>query len=232
MSDSPQVPGMDAEKSGAVDIVGAISERFRRLVRNLLKGNLKRARSLADRVRPGMHSQGAHIAFQNLIEDMAQEQALRNAFINIPSVVPGIGTIISWLLISVEDFYSLDQGITLILALSILSGLDPEDEQAMEDLAILVVGEAYGLGPSGPERDSSKVLHGIMTRLLPQRYVDISVAKYVKAFIKRLLPFKRKSRLLPAGFGIAMSLWHAYDTIVKVGRTALRELEGYERRCG
>ncbi len=205
-------------------VVHAMSERFRRLIRTLVRGNARRARSLAARMRDQVDTLGEPIALQNLIEDMAQGQAFRNAFINIPSAVPGIGTVISWVLISVADFFTLDQGVTLILALGILGGLDPDDHQQMEDLAILVIGEAYGLEPSGPERDSGTVARKIITSLLPRRYVNIGASRWAKAFVKRLLPFRRKSRLLPAGFGIAMAAWDAYESIVKVGRIAQREL--------
>jgi hypothetical protein len=56
--------------------------------------------------------------------------------------------------------------------------------------------------------------------------VNFGLTRWVKVFIKRLLPFRRKSRLMPIGFGMVMSAWDAYDTIVKVGRFALRELPG------
>ena len=213
-----------------IDIVGAVSRRFHGLIRNLLRGNVLRARSLAGRIREDSQALGEQIAIQNLIEDMAQGQAVRNAFINLPSAVPGIGTAISWVLISVEDFYTLDQGITLILSLSILHGLDPENLQEMDELAVNIVGEAYGLRPPGSDPDSRKVATGFMMRLLPQKYVNWGVNRWVKAIVRRILPFRRRSRLLPAGFGIAMSAWNAYDTVVQIGRITQRELAGRQRR--
>ncbi|NTW37810.1 MAG: hypothetical protein HGB17_17240, partial [Syntrophobacteraceae bacterium] len=110
---------MSEKIPAGTDIVGAISERFRSLIRSLLRGNVRRARVLAGQVRDELHAVGRQIAVQDLIEDLAQGQAIRNAFINLPSAVPGIGTIISWVLISVEDFFTLDQGVTLILTLSV-----------------------------------------------------------------------------------------------------------------
>jgi len=47
----------------------------------------------------------------------------------------------------------------------------------------------------------------------------------VRKFLKRLLPFRRKSRLLPAGFGIVMSAVNAYEIIVKVGRITMARLD-------
>jgi len=96
----------------------------------------------------------------------------------------------------------------------------------MEKLAIGVIGEAYGIVSSGLERASSAFVKQFMIKLLPARYVNFGVTRWVKALIKQLLPFRRKSRLLPAGFGIMISAWDAYDTLVKVGQIALRELSG------
>jgi len=223
---------MNPKNIDGTEIMIAVSDRFKRLIRDLLKGNIKRARSLAARVQKEIPSDGEHIAFQNLIEELAEGQALRNAFINLPSAVPGIGTIISWMLISLEDFFVLDQSVTLILALSLLHGLDPEDYQDMEKFAISVVGEAYGLEPSGPEGDSNALVKNFMIKLLPVKYVNFGLTRWIKAFIKRLLPFRRKSRLLPAGFGILVSAWDAYDTLVKVGRILMRELPGKRHQKG
>ncbi|HVN70813.1 MAG TPA: hypothetical protein VMU10_02225 [Desulfomonilia bacterium] len=229
MTEHEQFPAgnkISTENPKDAEIVSAISSRFRNLIRELLKGNIKRARELADIARNEIPCDGEHITFQNLIEEMAEGQAMRNSLINLPSAVPGIGTLISWMLISLEDFFVLDQSVTLILSLSLLHGLDPCDEAEMEKLAIGVIGEAYGIASRGPERDSSAFVKQFMIKLLPARYVNFGLTRWAKAFIKRLLPFRRKSRLLPAGFGILVSAWDAYDTLVKVGQIALRELSG------
>jgi hypothetical protein len=208
------------------EILSAISGRFRRLITGLLKGNIKRARALAAQVRHEISVDGEHISFQNLIEDLAQGQAVRNALINLPSAFAGIGTIISWALISLEDFFVLDQGVTLIMALCLLHGVDPEEYEGMEEFAISVIGQAYGIETSGPASDSKAFAKKFIIKLLPARYVNFGMARWVKVFIKRVLPFRRKSRLMPIGFGIIMSAWDAYDIIVKVGRFTLRELPG------
>jgi hypothetical protein len=227
---SRQVSTMSTENQNNAEFLSAISIRFKRLIRDLLNGNMKRARALAAQVHQEIPADGEHIAFQNLIEDLAQGQAVRNAFINLPSAFPGIGTIISWGLISVEDFFILDQSVTLILALSILHGLDPEEHESMEELAIGIIGEVYGLEPSNTQNNSKSLVKKFMIKLLPQRYVNFGLTRWVKAFIKRLLPFRRKSRLLPIGFGVIISAWDAYDTIVKIGQISLRELPGKRHR--
>jgi hypothetical protein len=221
---------MNTERRSDAEMVDALSGRFKRLIRGLLKGNMKRARELAAEVRAKIPTDGEKIAFQGLIEDLAEGQAFRNALINLPSAVPGIGTVISWALISLEDFFVLDQSVTLILSLFLLDGLEPEDEEGMEEFAMAVIGEAYGLVASGHGQDSNALVKKFLIKLLPQRYVNFGVTRWVKALVKRLLPFRRKSRLLPAGFGIAMSAWDAYDTLVKVGTITLRDLPGKRRQ--
>ncbi len=212
------------------EFINAISERFKRLIRALLKGNLKRSRILAEEVALAIPAEGNAISCQNLIEDMAEGQAFRNALVNLPSAVPGVGTVISWALISLEDFYVLDQSITLIMALSILHGIDPEQCEGMEEFAISVIGEAYGVESSGPAGAPGAYVKNFLIRLLPARYVNFGLTSWAKAFIRRLLPFRRKSRLMPIGFGVLMAAWDAYDTIVKVGRITLRELPGMKVR--
>lgn len=208
------------------DIISAISERFRTIIRSLVLGNTKKARSIAEKKRQAITRDGSRIALQNLIEEMAQGQALRNALINLPSAFPGIGTIISLGLISVEDFFTLDQGVKLILAMCHLHSKDFDDQNAREDFVISVLGEAYGLAPSGHEGDPDTIVRKLMTTMLPKKYMNIGINRGVRRFLQRFLPFRRKSRLLPAGFGVVMSAWDAYDIIVKVGQITLREMAG------
>ncbi|HNQ85278.1 MAG TPA: hypothetical protein PLP82_02340 [Deltaproteobacteria bacterium] len=222
---------MNRDRADGADLVNAVSRRFHDLVRSLVRGNVLRARSLAGRIREDARTSGEQIAVQNLIEDLAQGQAVRNAFINLPSVVPGIGTILSWVLLSVEDFYTLDQGITLILALSILHGLDPGNLQVMDELALNIIGEAYGLRLPGTDPDSQEVARGFMTRMLPGKYMNRGVKRWSRVIARRILPLRGKSRLLPAGFGIAMSAWNAYSTVVQIGRITQRELSAMQRRA-
>jgi hypothetical protein len=230
MNNSKQVSMMNAMAQADTEILSSISGRFRRLIAGLLKGNIKRARFLAAQVRNEIPADGEQISFQNLIEDLAEGQAVRNALINIPSAVPGIGTIISWALISLEDFFVLDQSVTLIMTLCILHGLDPGEYEGMEEFAISVIGQAYGIETSGTGGDSKAYVKRFIIKLLPARYMNFGLTRWVKVLIKRLLPFRKKSRLMPIGFGIIMSAWDAYDTIVKVGRFTLRELPGIRNK--
>ena len=214
---------MNTDHNGE-DILATINDQFRTFIRNLIQGNTKKAKSLADTARKDILLNGERIAFQNLIEEMAQGQALRNSFINLPSIVPGIGTIISIGLMSVEDFFVLDQGVRLFLTLFLLHDIGLDDKTKQEDMAIGVLGEAYGLDLSGKKSNSDEIIKKFMTVMFPQRYVNIGVNRGVRKFLQRLLPFRRKSRLLPAGFGIIMSAAYAYETIVKVGQITLKYL--------
>jgi hypothetical protein len=206
------------------DILATISDQFRALIRNLIRGNTKKANSLAEIIKLNILRDGEKIAFQNLIEEMAQDQAIRNSFINLPSIVPGIGTVIAIGLMSVEDFFVLDQGVRLILTLYVLYGMNSEDREKIEEMVIIVLGEAYGLNLSGKESNSDAIIRKFMTAMVPQRYVNIGVNKGVRKFLQRILPFRRKSRLLPIGFGLIMSAVNAYETIVKVGQITLKYL--------
>jgi hypothetical protein len=217
---------MNNDHPGDVDILSAIGDQFRTLIRNLVRGNARKARSLAETARKSISEDGERIAFQNLIEEMAQDQAIRNSFINLPSIVPGIGTIIAIGLMSVEDFFILDQGVKLILTLSNLHDMRLDDEKKIEDMVIGILGEAYGLSPSPKDGSSDAVIRKFMTTMFPQRYVNMGVTRGVRKFLQRLLPFRRKSRLLPAGVGIVMSAVNAYETIVKVGQITLRHFAG------
>jgi len=204
--------------------LATVSDRFRMLIRNLIRGNMKKARELADKVRGDMLEEGGRIAFQNFIENMAQEQALRNAIINIPSIVPVLGTIISIGLMSLEDFYILDQGVRVILALSRLHGLDLQDEKRTEEMVIGILGQAYGLEVPKKDKGGDAVIKRLLISLIPQKYVNMGVSRGVKRFLKRLLPFRRRSRLLPVGFGLIMSAVNAYEIIVKTGQLTLKQM--------
>jgi len=224
MSDSRQVL-MKTPQRNETDILSTMSGSFRTLIRSLVRGNTRNALSLAEMARERVSSDGEKIAFQNLVEEMAQGQAIRNALINLPSAVPGIGTVIALGMIGIEDFFILDQGVKLVLAMRVLHGGRLEGGQDLENFVIEVLGEAYGITESGRESGSDTVIRKIMTTMLPQRFVNIGVNKGVRKFLKRILPFRRKSRLLPAGFGIVMSAVNAYEIIVKVGRITMARLD-------
>ena len=213
---------MNRDRTLGPKMIDSLGGRFRRLIHNLMRGNEKRARVLAGIAGREIPSLGQSIVTQTLIEEMAQTQAIKNSLINSPSIVPGVGTLLSFWLIGVEDFFLIDQSVTLILALFILNGIDLEDKLATEDFIIQVIGEVYGITEGVQDSDADSISRDLMTRKLPQKYVDMGLNRGLHKIVHRVLPFKRRSRLLPVGFGLMMSAYHAYNTIVKVGRLSLK----------
>jgi hypothetical protein len=206
-------------------VIDALGEQFRQLIGNLMRGNEKRAYRLVRIEQKENSSLSIMVTAQNLIEDMAQTQALRNSLINSPSIVPGIGTFLSFWLIGAEDFFLLDQSVTLILALCILNGVCLDDKKAVEDFIIQVIGEAYGIADSDKGIAANTISKDFLTKKLPQKYVNKGLNKGMRKLVHRVLPIKRRSRLLPVGLGLAMSAYHAYDTIVKVGQLSLKHMQ-------
>lgn len=213
---------MNSDRQFGTKMIDTLGERFRRLIHNLMRGNEKRARRLAEIAGREIPSLGRNIVTQTLIEEMAQTQAIKNSLINSPSIVPGLGTILSFWLVGLEDFFLLDQSVTLILALCILNGIDLEDKQAIEDFIIQVIGEVYGITDGLQNWDADSISRAFVTKKLPQKYVDKGLNRGLHKIVYRVLPFKRRSRLLPVGLGLMMSAYHAYNTIVTVSRLSLK----------
>lgn len=220
---------MSRNRKADTKMIDRLGEKFRRLIGTMIRGNEKRARKLVEIAGKEIPALGQSIVTQTLIEEMAQAQAIKNSVINSPSIVPGIGTIISFWLVGIEDFFLLDQSVTLILALCILSGVDLEDKQATEDFIIQVMGEVYGITDGAQASDADSISRDFVTRKLPQKYVDKGLNRGLRKIVYRVLPFKRRSRLLPVGFGLMMSAYHAYKTIVTVGRLSLKYMPGLKQ---
>jgi len=64
----------------------------------------------------------------------------------------------------------------------------------------------------------------LFSRLLPERYAKKAVNRWIRNLVRRLLRLRRKSRLLPAGIGVAIAAWDAYNLLVKAGEHALEEI--------
>jgi hypothetical protein len=217
---------MDRDRTKGSQVFDLLSDQFLLLMTNLIRGNMKRALKVADTARGDIEQSGLSIVSQNLIEGLAKDQALKNSFINLPSAVPGIGTILSFWLLGVENFFLLDQSVTLILALCSLHGADVSDIDAMEEFAVLIVGDVFGIGGTGKKEDFRAVSREYVTKTLPGQYVNTGVSRGVKRMLARLLPFRSGSRLLPAGFGIGASALNAYETLIKIGQATLKNLPG------
>ncbi len=205
-------------------VIETLGESFQRLIENLAEGNMKKAEALARRERTRLAESSLSLVSQDLIEEMAQAQALKSAFVNSPSIFPGIGTLISFWLLGAENLLILDQGVTLILALWKLHGLPTEDADEVVARIIQVMGEAFHLVAPGQGMDSQHITQAYMTSALPHKYLGRGVNRGVDRLMHRLFPLKRRSRLLPVGIGIVSSALYAYNTTVRIGRLALERI--------
>lgn len=216
--------GMDTNIGDHTGIEELIGRRFAVLIQGLVEGNLHRASKIARATRKRAESAGRTLAVRNLVEEAAQAQAARNAVINLPSALPGPGTIMAWLLMVVEDFFTLDRIVLLVLTLAILEGHDPEDREGLERLAVAVTARTYGMEPGKTGGIASRMAGRLFSRLLPERYAKKAVNRWIRNLVRRLLRLRRKSRLLPAGIGVAIAAWDAYNLLVKAGEHALEEI--------
>ena len=206
------------------EMLDALGDRFLLLIGSLVSGNRKRAAVLAEEAL--RHGDGSHpgIMSQTLIEEMAQAQALKNSLINLPSVVPGLGTIVSLSLVGVENFYLLDQSVTLVLALCLIHGKDIEDRAVIDVLTVKVIGEVFGVKNRDTGEDSRTITREYVSRLLPMKYFSRGMDRGMRKILRRLVPMRSRSRLLPVGIGLGSSAVRAYDTVVNVGQATLRRL--------
>ncbi|MGC9323553.1 MAG: hypothetical protein ACP5G0_02275 [Desulfomonilia bacterium] len=217
---------MNEDEQRLSPLVNTLGDQFRTLVRNLREGNRKKAVILADEAREQISAKGIAIVSQDLIERMAQSQAFRNSLINSPSIVPGIGTILSFAMLSIENFFILDQSVTLILALAHLRGLRfQKGDTSEEEFIIRILGEAFGIVEDQDQSSSGTIIRSYVTETLPRRYVNKSIDRGMRKLMTRILPYRRKSRLLPGGVGLVMSAANAYETLVRVGQSTLKHIK-------
>lgn len=203
-------------------ILTQLGTQFGKLITNLVKGNAKKASLLAEKCATDATAAGKAVAFQTLIEDMAQEQALINGGVNLPSLFPGIGTLISFWLLGAENLLILDRSVTLILTLRQLHGHVSQHEAAL-DFVLGVIGEAYDLIDETCEKTAQSITQRYVSRELPQQYLNVGLNR----ILTRVFPYRSGLRLLPI-IGVAASAISGYETIVKVGRITLRHLQHLE----
>jgi hypothetical protein len=207
--------------SQVLDVLG---DQFLLLVSNLIRGNMKRSLGLAEIARREAERSGLNIASQGMIEELARSQAVKNSLINTPSIVPGLGTLLSFCLLGVENFFLLDQSVTLIVSLCSLHGARVEDLKTMERFTMRVVGEAFGIENVEKKGDHRAISREYITKMLPGKYVNTGINRGVRRMLRRLLPFRSGSRLLPAGIGLGVSALNAYEIMVEVGQLTLKHL--------
>lgn len=201
-------------------VLDKIGDQLGALIQNLIIGNTRKAKLRCALVQNDP-TDDIGIKYQMLIEHMAQEQAIKSGFINLPSVFPGIGTLISFWLVGAENFLILDQCVTLIMTLLHLHD-KAGDEKAVEEAVMQIIGVAFKL-LDDEVKDSCQAYHAVtkryMTRELPQKYANVGVNR----ILSRLFPYRKGFRLLPI-VGVMISAYDGYEVINRVGQTTLNYL--------
>ena len=218
---------MVSRGAGNSQLLDVLGDHFLQMLDGLIEGNRKRALALAAKAKESPGGANLAVVSQNLIEELAQTQAAKNAVLNLPSVVPGIGTMVSLSLVAAENFYLLDQSITLVLALCSLHGKDLDDRRSVRDFAVGIIGEVFGVAGREAPADTRSISRGYIARFIPIKYLNRGLNQGMRTILTRLMPARRGSRLLPIGAGLAASALIAYDTIVSVGKETLGRMPGF-----
>lgn len=200
--------------------LNAVSGQFGILVHNLVKGNMSRAGRISRHALTNAERYGMNICMQDIIEELAYEQAVKSGVVNSPSIFPGAGTLISFFLLGTENFLILEQGVKLSLVLLMMNGFENKID-SLEDEVIRILGEAYGLVESTGIADPSRIKENYVTRVLPPQYLS----KGFNRLISRIFPTRNRFlKLLPV-FGIFYAAVEGYAMTVKVGQAALKRIK-------
>lgn len=205
---------------GLMSAINTISGQFELAIYNLIKGNIKRAKRIADNAMKDSSSYGMNICMQNVIEELANEQALKSGIVNSPSVFPGIGTIISFLLLGTENFLILEQGVKLATSLLIMNGFKPGTGD-FEERIIIIIGQTYGIIDEKADADTHKITKDYLTKILPPQYIS----KGFNKIVSRIFPTRNRIlKLLPV-FGILYAALEGYTMTVKVGQITVKYIK-------
>ncbi len=200
--------------------LNVISGQFGLLIHNLVKGNLNRAAKLSIYALENAGKYGLNICMQDIIEELANEQALKSGIVNSPSIFPGIGTVVSFFLLGTENFLILEQGVKLSLVLLLMNGLRNGDDN-LEEEVIRILGEAYELLDKTDKADVATITEQYVTRVLPPQYLS----KGFNRLLSKIFPTRNRIlKLLPV-FGIFYAAFEGYAMTVKVGQVALKRMK-------
>lgn len=200
--------------------LNVISGQFSLLVHNLIKGNMNRAHKLSKHALENAGRYGMNICIQDIIEELANEQAFKSGIVNSPSIFPGVGTVISFFLLGTENFLILEQGVKLSLILLLMNGYKNGDNNLEEEI-IRILGEAYELADDTNKTDVATITEQYVTRVLPPKYLS----KGFNKLLSRIFPTKNRFlKLLPV-FGIFYAALEGYSMTVKVGQVALKRIK-------
>lgn len=197
------------------DLLSEMETGFVKLVGELAAGNLKKARRRARRSLE--KSSGPWAAAETLIDDEAEEQALKSAALNLPSVIPGIGTLIAFAMMGAADFLILDDCVRLILTLRVMYGLPVDDYAENREAVLRVLSQTLKLN------DTHAAGQAIVGQMIPQRYINAFMNRGLSNALTRLTG-RRGLKLLPAGIGVAVSAFGGQRAIRQIGEAALSEI--------
>ncbi len=152
-----------------------------------------------------------------MIEDEADEQAIKSALINLPSVVPGIGTLIAFVMMGAADFLILDDCIRLILSLRIVYGLPVDGQDENRERVMRVLSQALALDDTKPAGQT------LVGQVMPERYVSAFMNRGLTKVLSRLTG-RRGLKLLPAGIGVAVSAYGGQSAVRSIGAAALEQI--------
>jgi hypothetical protein len=200
--------------------LNVISGQFGLLVHNLIKGNMNWAKELSKQALENSERYGMNICMQDIIEELANEQAFKSGIVNSPSIFPGMGTLISFFLLGTENFLILEQGVKLSIVLLLMNGFKDGDDN-LEESVIRILGEAYEIADNLDKTDISTITEQYVTRVLPPKYLS----KGLNKLVSKIFPTRNRFlKLLPV-FGIFYSAIEGYSMTVKVGQVALKRIK-------
>jgi hypothetical protein len=197
------------------DLISELESGFERLVGELASGNLRKARRQARKALAKNH--GVWAASLSLIGDEAEEQSFKSALLNLPSVVPGLGTLISFVMMGAADFLILDDCVRLILSLRIVYGLPVEGHEENRERVMRVLSQALEL------EDPQQAGQALVGQVMPERYVSAFMNRGLTKVLSRLTG-RRGLKLLPAGIGVAVSAYGGQRAVRRIGEAALEQI--------
>jgi len=204
-----------------ISAINTASDKFALIIINLIKGNKKRAKKTALKAIKESPGNGLNICMQDAIENLATEQAIKSSIINSPSIFPGIGTVISFLLLGTESFLVLEQGVKIASILLIMNGFNPDDKE-FEEQIIRIIGEAYGLADMDEAADSRTITKEYITRIAPPKYISKGFNKALSKFF----PTKNRILKLMPLLGVVYAALEGYAMTVKVGQATVKYIKG------
>ena len=154
-----------------------INLQLQKLLLNMIRGNRRKSSAILASARKRHPAERPDQIAEAIIEELAEIQAVKNAMVNSPSVLPGVGTLIALGLMGIEDFFVLDQSIIMIMALHQLYDIPLEDDLRAQSSVIHILGQYYDVDTS---QDDETITRSVLAKVFPQRYAGKGLDKGMK----------------------------------------------------